>query len=135
MPVGAGNYAPNDWARFKGIGVRYEGAKSGGGIGIRGKAPTGIGLGILCWIATQAVAFTLAGAGHGWMGPLLLSVPLLVLYPFAFVRLLYGPVGGGRGDAVNAGARRRAGFGHHDGTPSCDPQAIARRRRVTIGAR
>jgi len=80
--------------------VRYEGAKSGEGIGIRGKAPTGIGLGILCWIATQAVAFTLAGAGHGWMGPLLLSVPLLVLYPFAFVRLLYGPVGGRRGDAV-----------------------------------
>lgn len=80
--------------------VRYGLARAEGGSVISGRGMTGIGMGILCWVATQAVASGLAGAGHGWVGPLFLLVPLLLLYPLAFVHLMTASVGGCRGDAI-----------------------------------
>lgn len=43
-------------------------------------------LGLLAWMVTQCIAVGLGGAGHGLMGPLVLSALLLPLYPLVFVR-------------------------------------------------
>lgn len=46
----------------------------------------GVAAGIGFWLLAQALAFGLAGAGHGWGGASALSVPLAILYPLACVR-------------------------------------------------
>ena len=43
-------------------------------------------LGLLLWLVTQAIGLGLTGAGHGWYGALIFSLPLVVLYPLAFIR-------------------------------------------------
>jgi hypothetical protein len=47
------------------------------------------GLGLLAWLASQAVALALASGGHGWMPPFFLSMPLLALYPAVFIRAFH----------------------------------------------
>jgi len=42
--------------------------------------------GLLLWLAAQALAFGLAGAGHGWVDPFFFTLPLVVLYPAALIR-------------------------------------------------
>lgn len=42
---------------------------------------------MLAWVLTEGIAFGFAGGGHGWTLPTLLSLPLLFIYPMAFVRL------------------------------------------------
>jgi hypothetical protein len=42
-------------------------------------------LGLLSWLAAQAIGLGLTGAGHGWTGPFFFSMPLIILYPLAFV--------------------------------------------------
>jgi hypothetical protein len=44
------------------------------------------GLGLLAWLASQAIAIALASGGHGWGPPFFLSAPLVVLYPATFIR-------------------------------------------------
>lgn len=43
-------------------------------------------LGLLFWLGTQWLALGIAAAGYGWISPSALSVPLILLYPIAFVR-------------------------------------------------
>ena len=43
-------------------------------------------LGLLMWLVVQVMATGITAAGHGWYGPFFLSLPLLILYPLAFVR-------------------------------------------------
>ena len=43
-------------------------------------------LGLLFWAATQFLALGIGAGGHGWLAPFGLSMPLVVLYPLAFVR-------------------------------------------------
>jgi hypothetical protein len=42
-------------------------------------------LGLLFWLAAQTIGLGLAGGGHGWNGPFVFSMPLIILYPLAFV--------------------------------------------------
>lgn len=60
-------------------------------------------LGLVFWLATAAIGLMLAGGGHGWGGPFLISMILIILYPAAFVRGL-GPKTGSRDlDAILLG--------------------------------
>jgi len=43
-------------------------------------------IGALFWLITQALGLGLTGAGHGWYGAFLFSIPLVILYPLAFIR-------------------------------------------------
>ena len=42
-------------------------------------------VGLVAWLAAQAIGLLLAGGGHGWNGPFFFSMPLIILYPLAFV--------------------------------------------------
>jgi hypothetical protein len=42
-------------------------------------------LGGIFWLAAQAIGLGLAGGGHGWGGPFVFSIPLIILYPLAFI--------------------------------------------------
>ncbi|HYW15320.1 MAG TPA: hypothetical protein VE891_04095 [Allosphingosinicella sp.] len=42
-------------------------------------------IGMLFWLAAQAIGLGLVGGGHGWGEPFFFSMPLIVLYPMAFV--------------------------------------------------
>ena len=43
-------------------------------------------VGVSLWLVTQLMGLLLTGAGHGWYGALLFSLPLVVLYPLALIR-------------------------------------------------
>ncbi len=43
-------------------------------------------IGAVFWLITQALGLGLTGAGHGWYGAFLFSIPLIILYPLAFIR-------------------------------------------------
>ncbi|WP_294237841.1 hypothetical protein [uncultured Sphingomonas sp.] len=60
----------------------------------------GIAVGTGLWLATQALALGLAGAGHGWVGASAWSLPLLVLYPLARLRMVSPIFCGRRADAM-----------------------------------
>jgi hypothetical protein len=43
--------------------------------------------GVLLWLVTQLMGLMLTGAGHGWYGALVFSLPLVFLYPLALIRV------------------------------------------------
>ncbi|HEX4739118.1 MAG TPA: hypothetical protein VH331_16320 [Allosphingosinicella sp.] len=43
-------------------------------------------LGLLAWFVVEFMAVGIAGGGHGWFGPMFFALPLLLLYPAAFIR-------------------------------------------------
>jgi hypothetical protein len=43
-------------------------------------------LGLLAWLGAQWIALGIIAGGHGLIAPLSLSMPLLFLYPIAFIR-------------------------------------------------
>ena len=57
-------------------------------------------IGVILWLAAQALALMLGAAGHGWGTPFLVSIPLIVLYPAILIRasVLYI-----KGSAIDAG--------------------------------
>ena len=44
-------------------------------------------LGLVLWLIAQAMGLLIAGAGHGWGGAFLFSLPLAILYPLALIRI------------------------------------------------
>jgi hypothetical protein len=42
-------------------------------------------IGVFLWFPAQVLAFGLAGAGHGWVIPLFITMPLILLYPLAMI--------------------------------------------------
>jgi hypothetical protein len=46
--------------------------------------------GLLLWLAAQFFSLFVAAGGHGWSGPLLATIPLIILYPLAIVRAFSG---------------------------------------------
>ena len=57
-------------------------------------------IGLLTWLATQAVALGLGDAGHGWMAPIWVSTVLIFLYPLVFVRIFASPAASIKVDAA-----------------------------------
>ena len=43
-------------------------------------------LGLLAWFVVEFIGVGIAGAGHGWVAPFFFTLPLLLLYPAAFIR-------------------------------------------------
>ena len=43
-------------------------------------------LGLLTWFVVEFIGVGIAGAGHGWFGPMIFTLPLLVFSPVAFIR-------------------------------------------------
>lgn len=54
--------------------------------------------GLLPWALAMALSLGIAGGGHGWIAPLVVSMPLVALYPLAFVRALTNGAGSIKAD-------------------------------------
>ena len=48
-------------------------------------------LGLVAGLVAEMLAMGLGAAGHGWIAPVFLSVPLLILYPLTLTRM-HGPI-------------------------------------------
>lgn len=59
-----------------------------------------IALGLVLWSLAMATSLGIAGAGHGWISPLVVTVPLAALYPLVLARA----VGKGSGSVAADGA-------------------------------
>jgi hypothetical protein len=48
-------------------------------------------MGLLPWALAIALSVGIGGGGHGWVAPFFVSIPLLALYPLAFIAAFSRP--------------------------------------------